>query len=902
MKKKYTFRKILFCICISAGISVNAQQTYTFTNCSATGSVGPTQAQVTAAYATTNLNAQVQSTISGIQTWTVPYTGNFRIEARGAQGGASTNAGGLGAVMAGDFALTAGEVLRILVGQMGDNGGSGPGGGGGGSFVVRSPYTSTVNAILVAGGGSGDGTYFNAPGLTTTAGGFGGVAGGVNGLGGQGGIRGAGGGGFLTDGDPCSVSPTYASPGQSFINGGRGGPVTNNTTCNFTANGGFGGGSSHGGNCINNGGAGGGFSGGGGSSNTVSGGGGSINQGTNQINAQGTNSGHGRVIISELCSVRIFASGSNSLNPSICSGNSLTLTTNAVSGFSWSTGASTSSIVVSPTSNSVYSITATSSLNCVSSGFMSVIVSSGLPVLSIANPSNNICLGRTVSLTATGAVSYTWANAGIVNSQTFTPAATAVYTVSGQNGCGITTATTSIVVAPLPVSVLSSPTLVCQGYTSTLTAVSAVSAYTWQPGNQTGASTVMAPLANTIYTVTASDGTCSGTSTVLIATKTTPTIVPSSTLISMCLNEVITLSANGAGTGGTYSWSPGNTSSSSFTASPPTSTLYIVSGTNSLNCTSTSQIPVVVSQPAPLTVSANRTLTCINGSVSLTASGSSGYNWTNGPSTATYIVNASAPFTTYTVIGSNTSNTCTATQTIGIAAVTPSISHTSSAAVCIGQTATLTASGANTYTWNGVNNGTSGVYNITPTQSGTILLIANTQSLTTVCPTTLVTQITVNPLPVITIALSKTTAICRGLTNTLTASGAQSYSWSVGSSSAAVITVSLNTSTFISTIGTDVNGCTNTQQVQVLVNSCNGLMTNELNDGISIYPNPNAGVFTISSPKETTVRIYATNGQLIRTMEVIGSAQVNDLSDGVYFLIIDTDGGNKYYKKIIIQQ
>ena len=331
MKQNYLTKSKFLVALFFLVIKLSGQQTYTFTNCGATGSVGPTQAQVNSTYSNTNLSGLVTTTTNGIQTWTVPYTGNFRIEARGAQGGTSGSGGGLGATMIGDFTLTVGEVIQILVGQVGDNGGTGPGGGGGGSFVVRTPYTTTSSILVIAGGGSGAGSYSFTPGVNTTTGVTGGVAGGTNGSGGLGGTRGAGGGGFLTDGAPCSVNTIYASPGQAFVNGGEGGPVTNNTTCNFTANGGFGGGSSHGGNCINNGGAGGGFSGGGGSSNTTSGGGGSFNAGTNQTNTSGANTGDGRVIITELCNIKIFASGTNSTNPSICSGQSLTLTTTAVS-------------------------------------------------------------------------------------------------------------------------------------------------------------------------------------------------------------------------------------------------------------------------------------------------------------------------------------------------------------------------------------------------------------------------------------------------------------------------------------------------------------------------------------------------------------------------------------------
>ena len=97
--------------------------------------------------------------------------------------------------MIGDFALNSGEVIQILVGQQGDAGGTGPSGGSGGSYVVRTPYTTTTSILVIAGGGSGAGNYSFTPGVSTSTGQTGGVAGGTNGNGGSGGTRGAGGGG-----------------------------------------------------------------------------------------------------------------------------------------------------------------------------------------------------------------------------------------------------------------------------------------------------------------------------------------------------------------------------------------------------------------------------------------------------------------------------------------------------------------------------------------------------------------------------------------------------------------------------------------------------------------------------------------------------------------------------------
>ena len=95
--------------------------------------------------------------VSGIQRWTVPYTGDYKIEAVGASGGYDTYNNsrqyrGRGARMIGTFRLSKGETIQVLVGQEGGiNRGSRTSGGGGGTFVVRASNTP----MIIAGGGGG---------------------------------------------------------------------------------------------------------------------------------------------------------------------------------------------------------------------------------------------------------------------------------------------------------------------------------------------------------------------------------------------------------------------------------------------------------------------------------------------------------------------------------------------------------------------------------------------------------------------------------------------------------------------------------------------------------------------------------------------------------------------------
>ena len=125
-----------------------------FTNLNATGRYGPTT--LGSHYTGQDHDGQVTLS-SGIQQWTVPYTGDYRIEAIGAAGGYdptpnSAQYRGRGAIMIGTFRLNKGEVIQIIVGQEGGiNKLRWSSGGGGGTFVVRG-----ANApLIIAGGGGG---------------------------------------------------------------------------------------------------------------------------------------------------------------------------------------------------------------------------------------------------------------------------------------------------------------------------------------------------------------------------------------------------------------------------------------------------------------------------------------------------------------------------------------------------------------------------------------------------------------------------------------------------------------------------------------------------------------------------------------------------------------------------
>lgn len=295
-----------------------------FTTGGQTGPYGLSLSQGRNGVSSTNKNDFVNDTelytvSNGYQYWTVPIDGVYRIEAYGARPVSYRNYSGNGVRMRGDFNLTRGEKLKMVVGQTTYGGSSqwnnfsvdeengtvvptpttqndeydpslrghanNNRGGGGGTYVCREDNT----ILLIAGGGGGSGYYSSNSSVhaTTSTSGRSGqrYGGGSNGGGGSGGYNSSGGGGGYSGNGG-------GSGGQAFLNGSQGGRRSSSTYW-----GGFGGG----GNGYGSGGGGGGYSGGGtGDYGQWGGGGGSINNGTNQSNSQYANSQDGYIRITAL--------------------------------------------------------------------------------------------------------------------------------------------------------------------------------------------------------------------------------------------------------------------------------------------------------------------------------------------------------------------------------------------------------------------------------------------------------------------------------------------------------------------------------------------------------------------------------------------------------------------------
>ena len=477
-------------------------------------------------------------------------------------------------------------------------------------------------------------------------------------------------------------------------------------------------------------------------------------------------------------------------SPTICVGQTATLTVTGASTYTWSNGTFGASLLISPISNSTFTINGISGV-CSGSTVVTVLVNP-LPIVTVN--SSTICVGQSATLTSAGATTYTWNTGSTLNPLTVSPLTTTNFTVTGASAAGCTnTAVASVLVNPLPIVTVNSSTI-CVGQSATLTSAGATT-YTWNTGSTLNPLTV-SPLTTTNFTVTgASAAGCTNTAIASVLVNPLPIVTVNSSTI--CVGQSTTLISVGATT---YSWNTGS-SVNPLTVSPIATTDYTVTGTLA-GCTNSAVASVSVN-PLPL-VTVNSSTICVGQSTTLTPAGATTYTWNTG-STLNPLTVSPIATTNYTITG--TTSGCTNT-TVATVSVNPlPIVTVNSSTICVGQSATLTSVGATTYTWD-----TGSLLNTL-----TVSPISNTNYTVTGslagCTNTAVSSVSVNSLPLVTVNSS---TICEGQSATLTSAGATTYSWNTGST-LNPLTVSPLATTNYTVTGTSLFGCSNSINGTVVV-------------------------------------------------------------------------------------
>ena len=481
----------------------------------------------------------------------------------------------------------------------------------------------------------------------------------------------------------------------------------------------------------------------------------------------------------------------------ICAGGSATITaTPSVAGgtYLWSNGATTPSITVTPGTTTNYSVTYTYNGVATNSGIVTV---NAAPVISAGNDLA-ICSGAQATLSGTGGVSYSWNN-GISNGIPFTPLATATYTVTATDANGCTnTDQVLVTVNPNPTVNGGIDQSVCAGGSATLSG-SGASTYTWSGGVTNGVA--FTPTVTTTYTVTGTSAAgCVGTDQVTINITPGP-VAAIAGGAAVCLGSQVTLTASPIGA--TYLWMPGGATTQTLTVSPTSTTSYTL--TVSLpGCGSSNATQSVTVNPLPTVNAGIDQSTCAGGTVTLSGSGGTTYSWNNNVSNGVAFTPTATA--TYTVSTTN-ANGCTNTDQVLVTVnPIPTVNGGNDQTVCVGGTATLSGSGASTYTWSGgVTNGVA----FTPTVTSTYT-VTGTSAAGCVGTDQVTINVTAGPVA----AIAGGAAVCLGSQVTLTASpiGA-TYLWMPGGATTQTLTVS-PTSTTSYTLTVSLPGCGSSNATQ----------------------------------------------------------------------------------------
>lgn len=283
--------------------------------------------------------------------------------------------------------------------------------------------------------------------------------------------------------------------------------------------------------------------------------------------------------------------------------------------------------------------------------------------------------------------------------------------------------------------------------------------------------------------------------------------------LTVCSGSMVTLSGNGAQA---YGWS-GPTQvydNTPFMVTMADSGVYTVIGVDTTTgCSNSTNVSLAVLQSPAITATASPSAICINDTVTLSATGGASYTWSTGGTNATETVIPSGT-TAYTVTGLDSSNGCSATDTITVTVnPNPAVNATANNnPICAGDAAVLTATGATSYSWS--SGGTAATETVTPLNT-TTYVVTGTDSVTG-CAASDTIIITVNPLPVVS-ATAGANNVCSGTMVTMTATGASSYSWSSGGTAATETVTPAVTTAYVVTGFDSLTGCSNTDTVTITV-------------------------------------------------------------------------------------
>jgi hypothetical protein len=399
--------------------------------------------------------------------------------------------------------------------------------------------------------------------------------------------------------------------------------------------------------------------------------------------------------------------GSVSADTAICPGNTVSLSASGGTTYAWSTGDTTSTIVVNPLSTTVYTVLISDNNGCTLSRSVTVTVNQGNPVSIGGNDTQYVCLGNSVQLNVGGASTYTWSpTTGLDNPNSSSPLATplisTMYKVVGVSvdGCTSIDSVFVEVVAPTSIQLIPVAALCANQSPVPLQAIPVGGTFggVGVSNGQFDPASVGAGSFTVEYLFVDAFG-CSTTATQAITVNPVPTADagPDQTV---CYGTPVSLVAGG---GVSYLWSTGETTAS-IQVNPSNSIDYWVIATNQEGCSDSDFVSVFVN-PIPVITFLGDTNLCEGESTQISLSGGSSYQWSpvtgvSNPVSGNPILSP-AVTTTYTVTGVD-GNGCEGSAQITILVNPPHSVNAGIDQVYCGNSVTLSASSSTnglTYTW-----------------------------------------------------------------------------------------------------------------------------------------------------------------------------------------------------------
>ena len=551
------------------------------------------------------------------------------------------------------------------------------------------------------------------------------------------------------------------------------------------------------------------------------------------------------------------------VDQTICDGQSVTIggsPTSSTPGviYAWDNSSSLNSSALanptaSPTVTTTYTVTVTDGNSCTNTDQVTITVNP-LPITD-AGSDQSICIGGSATIggspTGPAGATFAWDNGASLSSTSVanpiaTPTVTTTYTVTVTDGNSCTnTDQVTITVNPLPIADAGVDQTICDGQSATIGGSPtgpAGATYLWDNGASLSSTSVANPIATptvtTTYSVTVTDGnSCSAIDQVTITVNPTPNVDAGADQ-TICTNDSVTIGGSPTGPiGSSFNWVPNiglsDATVSNPKASPSDTTKYFVTITDVNGCTALDSVIVNVNPIPIVDFDVNGTcdgdftgftdLTTINTGTILSWSWDFGDGiGTSSLQNAAYQYQNPGTYSVKLIVTSILGCIDSLTKDVTVNAL-PLTDAGTDQDICLNDSLFLGGSPTGPI---------GSVYSWSPAISLSDVTVANPKakpllttsyylSVTDVngCINYDTVNITVNPLPVVVATID--TFVCANSTLQLNASGALDYSWSPtqwlsNPQIANPISTPRENIDYV-VIGTDINGCINTDTVKVSV-------------------------------------------------------------------------------------